>query len=128
MPRGPRNLKVHNLCEDKSSVSQEVLDTLGLDLGYNVALLQPESNPIDFERLWRSIRIQCSNLPEPEEEHHPKIYKRSEWKPDPAAEVIEDAIDAFERNTTNDYQESKRTSPVYNINGNNIVILKTKTR
>ena len=58
----------------------------------------------------------------------PRYIKRSEWKPDPAAEVIEDAIDVFERNTTNDYQESKRTSPVYNINGNNIVILKTKTR
>ena len=38
MPRGPRNIKVHNLCEDKSSVSQELLDTLGLDLGYNVTL------------------------------------------------------------------------------------------
>ena len=32
MPQGPRNLKVRNLCEDKSSVSQELLDTLGPDL------------------------------------------------------------------------------------------------
>ena len=105
-------------------MSQELLDTLGLDLGYNVALPQPESNPIDFERLRRSIRIQCSNLPEPEEEYNPKIYKRSEWKPDPAAEVIEDAIDAFERNTTKDYQEIKRTALVYKINGNNIEMLR----
>jgi len=50
-PQRPRNLKVHNLCEHKDSVSQELLDTLGLDLGYNVSLPQPENNPIDIERL-----------------------------------------------------------------------------
>lgn len=128
MPQRPRNSKVHNLCEDKSSVSQELLDTRGLDLGYSVVLPQPESNPIDFERLRRSIRIQCSNLPEPEEEYNPNIYKRSEWKLDLAAKVIEDAVNAFERNTNEDYQESKRTSLVYNINENSIEMLRIVKR
>ena len=74
------------------------------------------------------MRIQRSNLPEPEEEYNPKINVRSKWKPDPAAEVIEDAIDAFERNTTRDYQESKRTALIYNINRNIIEMLRTVKR
>ena len=38
MPQRPRKLKVHNICENEISVSQELLDTVGLDIGYNVAL------------------------------------------------------------------------------------------
>jgi len=127
-PQRPRNLKVHNLCEHKDSVSQELLDTLGLDLGYNVALPQQETNPIDFDRLRRSIRIQCCNFPDSDDDYNPKLYKTSEWEPKEAPEEIEDAMDAFERNTNKDYQASRKATLIYNVNGNNIEMLRTVKR
>jgi len=127
-PQRPRNLKVHNLCEHKDSVSQGLLDTLGLDLGYNVALPRPDANPIDFDRLRRSIRIQCYNFPESEEEYNPKLYKKSDWEPKNAPEAVEDAINAFELNTNKDYQESRKATLIYNVNGNNIEMLRTVKR
>ena len=127
-PQRPRNLKVHNLCEHKDSVSQELLDTLGLDLGYNVALPQQETNPIDFDRLRRSIRIQCCNFPDSDDDYNPKLYKTSEWEPKEAPEEIEDAMDAFERNTNKDYQASRKATLIYNVNGNNIEMLGTVKR
>ena len=55
LPRKPRNLQLHNLCNDKSLVTNDLIDTLGLGLGHGVTIKQPQQNPIDFERLRRQI-------------------------------------------------------------------------
>ena len=62
LPFRPETLELHNLCEDPSAVPQELIDIIGLDLGYGVALPLKEENPIDFDRLRRSIRIQCEKF------------------------------------------------------------------
>ena len=38
MPRKPDNLELHNLCEDQSLVTDELLETLRLGLDHNVDL------------------------------------------------------------------------------------------
>ena len=37
-------------------------------------------------------------------------------------------MDAFERNTNKDYQESRKAALIYNVNGNNIEMLRTVKR
>ena len=109
-------------------MSQELLDTLWLDLGYNVTLPRPNTNPIDFDRLRRSIRIQCYNFQESDNTYNPKLYKKSDWEPKEAPDEIEDAMDPFERNTNKDYQESRKVALIYSVNGNNIEKLQTVKR
>ena len=103
LPYRPEILELHNLCEEPSAVPQELIDTIGLDLGYGVALTLKEENPIDFERPRRSIRIQCETFPELEEEYNPKIYKRSDYEPKAALDAVEDAINDFEERCRRDY-------------------------
>ena len=55
IPQKPQNLQLHNLCNNKSLVIQDLIDTLGLGLGHGVTTKQPQKNPIDFERLRRQI-------------------------------------------------------------------------
>jgi type IV secretory pathway VirB10-like protein len=38
LPRQAKNLKVHNLCADPSSINQDLLDTLGLNLNFGISL------------------------------------------------------------------------------------------
>jgi len=75
LPYRPETLELHNPCEELSALPQELIDTIGLDLGYGVALTLKEENPINFERLRRSIRIQCKTFLEPKEEYNPKLLK-----------------------------------------------------
>ena len=60
IPRKPDNLQLHNLCNDKSMVTDKLLETLGL--GPNVTLKQKDVKPINFERLRYSIRLQFAEF------------------------------------------------------------------
>ena len=76
MPRKPDNLQLHNLCEYQSLVTDELLETLGLGLGHNVALKQKDENPIDFERLRYSIRLQFTEFDRNDDDNdfNPKLH------------------------------------------------------
>jgi len=108
LPYRPETLELQNICEDPSAVPQELIYTIGLYLGYGVALPLKEENPIDFERLRRSIRIQCEKNSGPEEEYNPKLYKRSDYEPKAAPDAVEDAINDFEEIFRPDYNICKK--------------------
>ena len=58
LPRKPNNLKCHNLCENEESVWKEVLETLGLNLGFGVSMKPDKTTiPMDFDRLKRAVRL-----------------------------------------------------------------------
>ena len=62
MPREPDNLQLHNLCNDKSLVTNELLEKLGLGLRHGVAIKQKDVNPIDFMQLRISVRLQFTEF------------------------------------------------------------------
>ena len=98
MPRKPENLQLHNLCEDQSLVTDELLETFGLVLGHNVALKQKDENQIDFDWLWYSIRLQYAKFDRNDDDNdfNPKLHVKGDWVPDTAPTVIENAINDFE--------------------------------
>jgi hypothetical protein len=93
------NLKVHNLCCKKTTISKDILDTLGLNLNYGVSLPpNKEEIPIDLDRLRRSIRLKFIKFPQ-KEDNEPfisKLHTKSDWLPPDASKKIENAIDDFE--------------------------------
>ena len=101
MPRKPENLQLHNLCRDKNLVTNELLETLGLGLGHGLALEQKDENPIDFERLRYSIRLQFADFDKDndDDDFNPKLYVKSSWIPDEAPTIVEAAINDFEEKT-----------------------------
>ena len=108
----PRNLKVHNLCDDPLSVPPRLLKVLGLGLGYCVSLKRdPLVNPIDLLRLKQDIRTKCmlghANDPDFDKKLH---VKRPDWKPDPATDDLEQALTRFEHTTNTAFKRS-RTQP-----------------
>jgi len=115
LPYRPETIELQNISEDPSAVPQELFDTIGLDLGYIVALPLKEENSIDFEQLRRSIRIQCEKNAGPEEEYNPKLYKRSDYEPKAAPDAVEDAINDFEERCRRDYNICKIAPPAYNL-------------
>jgi hypothetical protein len=53
----PSNLKVHNLCQDPLGISPQLLQVLGLGLGFCVSLCRnPAENPMNLARLRHDIR------------------------------------------------------------------------
>jgi hypothetical protein len=96
-------LKVHNICHNPEAISKELLDTLGLNLGFGISMPpNKEKTPIDFERLRRSIRVKFLKFPDQDTErtYNPKLYIRKEnLKLDKAPKKIEKAINNFEEAT-----------------------------
>ena len=111
----PRNLKVHNLCDDPASVPPRLLKVLGLGLGYCVSLPRdPQANPIDMTRLRQDIRTKCMLGNDTDSDFDPKLHvKRKDWKPDPATEDIEAALTTF-ANAANATFKHSRTQPHIN--------------
>ena len=83
LPRKPRNLKIHNLCTNPKALSKEILETLGLNLGHGIAMPIKKTNPIDFERLRRTIRLKYVAFPpeDPNNRYNPKLRVASLWNP-----------------------------------------------
>jgi hypothetical protein len=113
----PRNLKVHNLCQDPSSTPPPaVLDALGLDLGFCLSLPREDSNPIDFDRFRRDIRIRYTFRNEEDSDYNRKLYvKNEEWEPNQAPPNIEDAINKFEAASGDAFRQSRHYKHDYNI-------------
>ncbi len=113
----PLYLKVHNLCQDPSSTPPPaVLDALGLDLGFCLSLPREDSNPIDFDRFRRDIRIRYTFRNEEDSDYNRKLYvKNKEWEPNLAPHNIEDAINKFEAASGDAFRQSRHYKHDYNI-------------
>ena len=83
LPRKPRNLKIHNLCANQKALSKEILETLGLNLGHGIVMPIKKTNPINFERLQRTIRLKYVAFPpeDPNNRYNPKLRVASLWNP-----------------------------------------------
>ena len=110
MPCKPDNSQLHNLCDDHSLVTDELLETLGLGLGHNVALKQKDENPIDFERLQYSIRLQFTEFDRDNDDNdfNPKLHVRDNWVPNPVPTAIENAINNFEEKTNTSFELARK--------------------
>jgi hypothetical protein len=102
LPRQAKNLKVHHLCRDPTSISQDLPDTLGLNLNFGISL-EPDKEkiPIDFERLRRSIGLKFVEFPPKQEVFVPKLHSKSVWLPPNAPRKIEIAMNQFEESAKN---------------------------
>lgn len=129
MPRKPENLQLHNLCEDQSLVTDELLETLGLGLGHNVALKQKDENPIDFDRLRYSIRLQFAEFDRVDDDNdfNPKLHVKSDWIPDPAPTTIENAINDFEEKTNTSFAAARKIKllPIYDVKRSSIDLIRS---
>ena len=123
----PDNLQLHNLCEDQSLVTNELLKTLGLGLGHNVALKQKDVNPIDFNRLRYLIRLQFTefNRNDDDNDSNPKLHVKGNWEPDTPLTVIENAINDFEEktNTSFDLVRKIKLLPIYDVKRSSINLI-----
>jgi hypothetical protein len=102
LPRQAKNLKVHNLCDNPTSIPQDLLDSLGLNLNFGISMKpNKEKIPIDFERLKRSIRLKFVRFPLKQETFIPKLHSKSDWPPPNAPKAIEAATNKFEETAKN---------------------------
>ena len=126
LPRKPRNLKIHNLCTDQKALSKEILETLGLNLGHGIAMPIKKTNPIDFERLRRTIRLKYVPFPpeDPNNRYNPKLRVASLWNPPDAPKDVEDAIDMFEKAAKVAFQDCRKKPPITNMKKRIIDLLK----
>ena len=114
----PRNRKVHNLCRDPTSVPPNVLHALGLGLGFCLSLERKDKNPFDFDRFRKAIRTHYTfrNHP-PRKLKFPKLYVKrgDDWTPDDAPKKVEQAMDKFEKRTSEAFHTSRDAGHTYNL-------------
>jgi hypothetical protein len=115
--RSPTHRKVHNLCRNPTDVAPDVLDALGLGLGFGLSLQRKDVNPIDFERLRKDLRTRYTFRGKPPRQlHFPKLYVKSDdWIPDDAHDSIESALTKFETATNASFQRSRQVKHNYNL-------------
>jgi hypothetical protein len=126
MPRKPDNLQLHNLCKDRSLVTEDLIQMLGLGLGHGLALEQKEEDPIDFERLRRSIRLQFHGINRDNGyDYNLKLYVPSDWQPDLAPDAVESAINDFEQQTKKafDLERRKQPLPIFGVKRDHLELL-----
>jgi hypothetical protein len=128
LPRRPKNLKVHNLCQEKEKISKELLETLGLNLGFGIALPpQKDKIPIDFERIRRDIRIKYIELPVENNNttFNKKLHiKKNNRHLERAPRGIEKAIDNFETATKEAFKNSWKRPFIGNLEKKKIELLR----
>ena len=128
LPRRPNNLKVHNLCREPEKISKELLDTLGLNLGFGIALPPKKDKiPIDFERIRRDIRIKFIEFPD--DSNNNTFNKKLHVKKDnpnmaKAPREIERAINNFEQATKEAFNNSWKRPFVGNLEKKKIEMLR----
>jgi hypothetical protein len=120
---------VHNICNNPKTILKELLDTLGLNLGFGISMPQKKGKvPIDFERLRRSIRVKFIKVPDYDKKrtYNPKLYIRKEnLQLDKAPRKIEKAINNFEETTNKAFQQSQKGPHVRNLDKTKIELLHT---
>jgi hypothetical protein len=122
LPRQAKTLKVHNLCADPSSINQDLLGTLRLNLNFGISLKpNKEKTPIDFERLRRSIRLKFTKFPPKKETFILKLYYKSDWPPPNAPKAIEMAVNK----TKKAFMKSWKHPHLENLEQNKIDLLKS---
>ena len=118
LPQKPNNLKCHNLCENKESVSKEVLETLGLNLGFGVSM-KPDKKliPMDFDRLKRAIRLCFVKFGDKKEEEQylKQFHSKSDWPPPKAPKIVELAIKNYEAAVTTAFDNSWKQEHIVNL-------------
>ena len=128
MPQKPNNLQSHYLCNNKSLVTNTLLETLGLGLGYGIALKQKDENPIDFEQRQYSVRLQFADFDiDNNIEFNPKLYVKGSWLLEPAPSVVEAAIHGFEEKTNTIFalERKKRFLPIFDVNRSSIDLIRS---
>ena len=117
LPKKIQNLQCHNLCQQKEDIPADVLDTLGLNLSFGISLPPKKDKlPIDFERLQRSVRLCFTKFDKKQEEVYVhKLKSRSDWEPEPAPKLVEDALNRFKSAASTAFQKSWKKPHVYNL-------------
>jgi hypothetical protein len=99
-------------------VPPDVLNALGLGLGFCLSLKGKDKNPIDFDRFRKAIQTYYTfrNHP-PQKLQFPKLYVKrgDDWDPDLAPKKVELAIDAFETRTAEAFHTSRNAKHNYNL-------------
>ena len=129
IPRQPNNLKVHNLCRDKGKISKDLLETLGLNLGFGIALPPKKDKiPIDFEKIRRDIRIKFIEFPDEYDNKafNKKLYikKKNDIPLAKAPRAIERAINNFETATKEAFRNSWKRPFIGNLEKKKIELLR----
>ena len=127
LPRKIKNLQCHNLCQNKESVSTEILETLGLNLGFGISL-KPDKRtiPIDLKRLQRSVRLCFQKLPDKAEEQYiPKLHSKSEWAPPLAPQKVELALNTYIKPVTIAFNNSWKQEHIVNLEERKTALLKS---
>ena len=125
LPRKPSNLECHNLCRDPEAVTEELLETLGLNLTFGISLPPKKDKlPVDFDRLQRSVRLCFTEFNKKEEIDIPKLRSRSQWEPDPAPKKVEDALNRFKISITKAFKNSWSRPHIMNLEQHKIDLLR----
>jgi hypothetical protein len=113
IPRRPNNLKVHNTCYKPETISKDLLDSLGLNLGFGISMPPKKDKiPIDFERV-KFIKSPDSSI---KRVYNPKLYIRKEQLIlDIAQREIEEAINKFKEATKKAFHQSLKNPHVSNL-------------
>ena len=117
LPRKPSNLECHNLCRNPEAVTEEILETLGLNLTFGISLpTEKDKLPIDFEQLQRSVRLCFTKFDKKKDEIDiAKLRSRSKWEPDPAPKMVEDTLNCFKVSTTKAFENSWSRPHIANL-------------
>ena len=126
IPRKPSNLECHNLCRNPEAVTEEILETLGLNLTFGISLPPKKDKlPIDFDRLQRSVRLCFTPFDKKNDEIDiPKLRSRSKWEPDPAPKMVEDALTRFKTSITKAFENSWSRPHIVNIEKRKVDLLR----
>ena len=138
----PSHSPVHNLCDEPDKVPKELIQILGLGLGFRLALPRSHEDKHlpDFHRFKREIRIKhffqqrntstdpnASDSTEQNDHFNKKLYVKSTWEPDPIHPDVELALETFEQTIRQTFHQSRQTLHKYNLDPEHITLLrKTK--
>ena len=126
LPRKLNNLKCNNLCNNKESVSMEVLEILGLNIGFGVSMkLDTTTIPIDFNRLKRAVSLCFVKFGDKKEEEQyiEKLISKSDWEPPKAPKTVELTVKNYEIAVTTAFNNSWKQEHVVNLKEKQIKML-----
>ena len=120
------DIQQHNLCTDPTTLSKEILETLGLNLGHGIAMPMKQNNPIDFKRLWCTIWLKYVPFPpkHTDNKYKPKLRVASQWEPPETPSDVKTVIDIFEKTTNEAFWDGQKKPPITNMKKRIINLLK----
>ena len=126
LPRKPSNLECHNLCRNLEAVTEEILETLGLNLTFGISLPPKKDKlPIIFEQLQRSVRLCFTKFDKKKDGIDiPKLRSRLKWEPNPAPKNGGRYIELFKVSIIKAFENSWSHPHIVNLKEHKIDLLR----